>query len=511
MGDATNLAVTHRTQQVTGGFWLRVGALAVVAVGLSLGGLSLAQPSGLPTAASEAPWLALVIAASYAALTVQPLMHTDRGRVTAIDAGSVATMVALVVLTPELFLWALVTGHAIGWVWHRRGEGMPVLSSIGGRKLAGNVVVNLLQAAGALVVHTLACVVVALPTAVCAGVAVTVAEGLSLVGLTVLIGDRPLAAIGRHVRAVLRSPAPWVVLVVGGLVTTQASDHVATAVWLIAAVGVLRLLARHQIRLHDELEHQRVLLDVARDLPSRPDRESIQRLLLDRARATTHAGSATLEDRPPTGDSFGVPLDEEATTWLTVHDRSHAGEAFREGERETLRGLATLGQLALRSVALTEDLHHAATHDQLTGLLSRRGIEDRWGEAVARAARHGHSLGVVYVDLDGFKQVNDRRGHAAGDAVLRATAMRLREVARDSDLVCRMGGDEFLVIAEEVADDAALGALVSRVRTALGPRPGGAAAIPASVGAARLSEDATSLDEVVRVADAAMYRDKRSR
>ena len=83
---------------------------------------------------------------------------------------------------------------------------------------------------------------------------------------------------------------------------------------------------------------------VARDLPTRPDRASIERLLLDRARTFTHAGSATFEDRPPSGDSFGVPLEEGGTTrWLVVHDRSHGGETFRPAERETLRGVATLG------------------------------------------------------------------------------------------------------------------------------------------------------------------------
>ena len=511
MGDGAGTIAAGGMAGFHSRYWVRLGGLAAAGVALAALAWPLAQQGEPTRLAADAPWLAVVVGVAYAALTVQPLLHTDRGRSTTIDAGSVVTMVALVLLPAGLFLGAMVAGHAIGWSWHRRGEGMPLLTSVGGRKLAGNVAANLTSVASALLAHTLVCAAVpGLPNAVCAGAAVTVAEGVSLLGLALLVADRPLAVVRPHVRAVLASPSPWVVLVVGGLVTTVATRPAPAAAWLAATVVVLVLLGRHQVGLHDELEQHRALLGVARDLPTRPDRASIERLLLDRARTSTHAGSATFEDRPPRGDSFGVPLEEGgATRWLVVHDRSHAAETFRPAERETLRGVATLGGLALRNVALAEDLHHAATHDQLTGLLSRRGLQDRWAQVAARAARHGRSVGVVYVDLDGFKQVNDRRGHAAGDAVLRAAATRLHQAARDSDLVCRVGGDEFLLVAEGVADAVALAALVARVRTALGPRPGGAAAIPASVGAARLPEDGRTLDEVTRVADAAMYRDKR--
>ena len=511
MGGGSGTAMAGGVAGFPSHFWTRLAGLAAAGVTLAVVAWPLAQRVEPARLAADAPWLAVVVAVAYAALTVQPLLHTDRGRATAIDAGSVVTMAALVLLPAGLFLGAMVAGHAVGWSWHRRGEGMPLLTSVGGRKLAGNMAVNLTSVASALLAHTLVCAAVpGLPNAVCAGVAVVVAEGVSLLGLAGLMSDRPRTVVGPHLRGAMASPSPWVVLVVGGLVTTVATRPAPAAAWLAATVVVLVLLGRHQVGMHDELEQQRALLAVARDLPTRPDRASIEQLLLDRARTFTHAGSATLEDGPPGGDSFGVPLEEGGTTrWLVVHDRSHGGETFRPAERETLRGVATLGALALRNVALAEDLHHAATHDQLTGLLSRRGLQDRWDQVAARAARHGHSLGVVYVDLDGFKQVNDRRGHAAGDAVLRAAATRLRRVARDSDLVCRVGGDEFLLVAEEVAEADALAALVARVRTALGPRPGGAAAIPASVGAARLPEDGSTLDEVTRVADAAMYRDKR--
>ncbi len=187
-------------------------------------------------------------------------------------------------------------------------------------------------------------------------------------------------------------------------------------------------------------------------------------------------------------------------------DRPAAGELFRPADRQLLERLAAVGGLAMERLRLTEELRHAATHDQLTGVLSRRGLEQQWEPATRRAARHGRSLGVVYVDLDHFKQINDTQGHAAGDAVLVDVAGRLLGVARDADFVCRMGGDEFLLVAEDVAGPAAVDALAARVRAVLAAgRP-----IAASVGAALHPEDGESLDEVITAADARMYDAKRA-
>ena len=93
-----------------------------------------------------------------------------------------------------------------------------------------------------------------------------------------------------------------------------------------------------------------------------------------------------------------------------------------------------------------EQVERMANHDALTGLPNRRLLYDRLGQAIARAKRYDGAVVVLSVDLDGFKLINDRYGHAAGDAVLIETSNRLRDALRDTDTVARMGGDEFVLL-----------------------------------------------------------------
>lgn len=117
--------------------------------------------------------------------------------------------------------------------------------------------------------------------------------------------------------------------------------------------------------------------------------------------------------------------------------------------------------------ALTASLAERAVRDPLTGLANRTLLEERLRASLARDARTGASTGVLFLDLDGFKSVNDRHGHAVGDAVLCAVAKRLSAAVRPSDTVGRLGGDEFVVLVEN-ATAPALRPLVRRLRTAVG-------------------------------------------
>lgn len=116
---------------------------------------------------------------------------------------------------------------------------------------------------------------------------------------------------------------------------------------------------------------------------------------------------------------------------------------------QTAKHLEILSRLRIRA----EEFQELATRDSLTGLPNRRMGEERLASEVARSERHGHPLSVMLLDLNRFKGINDRCGHAAGDLVLKAFAARLNKVIRASDLAARLGGDEFLVILPECPPD----------------------------------------------------------
>jgi diguanylate cyclase (GGDEF)-like protein len=150
-----------------------------------------------------------------------------------------------------------------------------------------------------------------------------------------------------------------------------------------------------------------------------------------------------------------------------------------------------------------------ALTDPLTGAVNRRGLAERIDYEVSRHARQKHRFAVVMIDLDGFKLVNDRFGHPAGDELLRDVAASLREVVRDQDTVARLGGDEFCVLAPET-DRAGGEHLADRVRTGVRRVTTGLDTLSASVGVAVYPDDGGSARHVLDAADAAQIAAKRA-
>ena len=153
-----------------------------------------------------------------------------------------------------------------------------------------------------------------------------------------------------------------------------------------------------------------------------------------------------------------------------------------------------------------------ATHDALTGLPNRRMQLDRFGRAAARVSRHGGTLAVLFLDLDRFKEVNDTLGHTAGDTLLKAVSNQLRACLRQGDSICRQGGDEFLLLLTEAADESAVASVAERILESL-QRPiqlaGREVRIGCSIGISLYPHDGDSFDLVVGRADKALYRAKR--
>ncbi len=162
-----------------------------------------------------------------------------------------------------------------------------------------------------------------------------------------------------------------------------------------------------------------------------------------------------------------------------------------------------------------ERAHFLALHDELTGLPNRRALEQQLPKAIARARRRNSVLALGVIDLDDFKPVNDTWGHEAGDRLLIEVARRMRVRLRESDLIVRSGGDEFVVLLEELETGSAmdqLQELLTRlhgaVETAFELGPGQSAKVGASIGLALYPLDAQDADSLQRLADAAMYQSK---
>jgi diguanylate cyclase (GGDEF)-like protein len=190
---------------------------------------------------------------------------------------------------------------------------------------------------------------------------------------------------------------------------------------------------------------------------------------------------------------------------------SAAHDARLENER-----LQVENQLATQEVetahAALEVAVKASQTDSLTGLKNREVLWDRLSHDIALARRHGERLIIYFLDIDGFKQVNDEFGHAVGDLLLQRAARVLQATVRDSDTVCRMGGDEFVVlVAAARREDAAQ--VAGKIAAALAEPcllAGHPMCISASIGFSVFPDDGESPGVLMRKADEAMYRIKRT-
>ncbi|PKO84080.1 MAG: hypothetical protein CVU17_05750 [Betaproteobacteria bacterium HGW-Betaproteobacteria-11] len=217
-------------------------------------------------------------------------------------------------------------------------------------------------------------------------------------------------------------------------------------------------------------------------------------------------------------ECYGQETPHLSMEWLPFVD---GGEHLLEitkvrlvNQDGSLRGLIGLAADITERQAHEQQLEHIAHYDALTGVPNRVLLMDRLLQALARTRRDKGLMAVCYLDLDGFKPINDSFGHATGDQVLIEVARRLRGVIREEDTVARLGGDEFVVLlvglaaAEEYASG--LNRLLAEISQPIEVAPGRSVSIGASIGVALYPEDNADADVLLRHADQAMYLAKQA-
>jgi diguanylate cyclase (GGDEF)-like protein len=228
---------------------------------------------------------------------------------------------------------------------------------------------------------------------------------------------------------------------------------------------------------------------------------------------------------------YAVPAQDSVMQSLTRLD-----EVTREGANQAMaqagqaHQLARQWMIALSSLALGlgimiavvvvrlmhgigQERERLATHDSLTGLPNRTLLMDRLEQAILRARRQQDRVGILFLDLDGFKAINDTQGHAVGDEVLRHLAQRLQQVVRANDIVARLGGDEFVICLVDAAQREQIEHVCEKLLAAVARplRVGGQhVSLSGSLGVCVFPDDGQDAKGLLRCADLAMYAAKRS-
>jgi diguanylate cyclase (GGDEF)-like protein/PAS domain S-box-containing protein len=212
-------------------------------------------------------------------------------------------------------------------------------------------------------------------------------------------------------------------------------------------------------------------------------------------------------------DWLGVPLRTDAgVIGALVVQSYNSGVRYTERDKQLLEFVSAQIAAAIERKRNQARLEHLVGHDPLTDLPNRSRFDERLERALATAPRAHQQLALLYLDLDGFKQVNDRHGHGLGDQLLHAVGQRIRQCVRRTDTVARMGGDEFVVLLGGIEGAADACAIAESIRAALAlpfVLEGAQVQVTASIGAALHPEHGTDKKALLRSADTAMYAAKR--
>ena len=281
-----------------------------------------------------------------------------------------------------------------------------------------------------------------------------------------------------------------------------------TLVLLVIPLVTLLLATRAITRGREDQRRLTVLLEAAVRVQSAHQNDQIGEALLYDARRLIRLNDVALSLSPPTRGEVGAQVKRGKDPLWVVGPAQDRARSTIQADEQALGALAVLGSDAYARVQLTADMVHYARHDPLTDLPNRGILLDRVAHALHRAGRSGVRVALLFIDLDSFKPVNDRFGHAAGDAVLVEVARRLLECTRQSDTVARLGGDEFAVLLEDISYREAF-EIADRILAGLSHGRVGSdtVSLGCSIGVA-FGDGSESAEALLRKADLAMYEAK---
>lgn len=214
--------------------------------------------------------------------------------------------------------------------------------------------------------------------------------------------------------------------------------------------------------------------------------------------------------------SIGVQQDiteQKLAASEIIQSRDRLEELVDQRTRELEKTVEQLEAQIEKRKKIESELEFLANHDALTGLPSLRFCKDRLDRSLADSRRSGESSVVMFLDLDGFKLINDSYGHEFGDVVLKVTADRIKAGIRETDTVARIGGDEFVIILSRVTDVSILGCIATNLIEQVSEEihiQQRDVTVNTSIGIAIYPEDGTTAEELIKEADKAMYKIKRS-
>lgn len=449
-------------------------------------------------------WLAVILTAAAATLQIAPvrLGHDGHSEYLHLDEAFLVPM-AVYLSAPEV---AAAVGIAalIGNLWHRRGWMRTAFNSgqaAGATAIGASLAGFLGAGTGDFTGRTAGAAV--------AGVLVySLLSMLAVAGIIALSQRTPIADTLRDGFGV--RVATWgSALSLGVLITAGIEHHSWVLVTALVPIAMLQFAYRRAFRQYRERRQMERLYEASTAIRATVDSHTVRQELVRAAYELLPTKTVSLVD-PATAPDAGrlrVLLDETTAIEVTASD----GAAFDDQDRFMLQALTSVAATALANARFQERLAYQAFHDPVTELPNRALFLDRLRHAQARMTRTAAHYALVFIDLDRFKVVNDSLGHAAGDELLVQVAGRLQEALRTGDTLARFGGDEFVVLLEDLESETEVSVIVERLLGSLDePFALQERELIITASAGVVVGDGTHLgpDECVREGDVAMYRAK---